>query len=158
MVGELGDVAPRAMQGNQSPLAYWLLWGWVQIAGVSEWSLPVGHPWWQVWRRLWPCLSRCAWTKSYFAALVAAFLGLAIEPYSIFDGGEVRVYAWVELLAVLHVMLFVELRSCERVACLCMRPGLWWGRRRSICITRRGATLGGRSARGSRWVCAVHQR
>ncbi|HTN76106.1 MAG TPA: glycosyltransferase family 39 protein [Pirellulaceae bacterium] len=108
---QLRDVAPRAMQGNQPPLPYWLLWGWVQVVGVSEWSLrgpalvaslsAIVSVAWVLWR----------WTPSRGAVLVAA-LALALEPLAIFHGGEARVYAWLELLAIWQVYWLQ--RTCEQ--------------------------------------------
>src|SRR5690606_37157792 len=39
VAGDLQDVAPRAMVGNQSPLIYWPWWGWAQLFGITPVTL-----------------------------------------------------------------------------------------------------------------------
>jgi hypothetical protein len=104
VAADLADVAPRAMQGNQPPLPYWLLWGWVQVAGVSEWSLRGPSLAASLASIVMAFLVVRNWTRSLAAGLAAAFF-LAIEPESIRYGGEARVYAWLQLLALAHVWL-----------------------------------------------------
>lgn len=115
VAGGWGDVAPRAMIGNQPPLPYWPLWLYVQAVGNNEWTL-----------RLPSVLASCAaivavyalawrWTLSSSAALLAA-LALAVNADSFaFYGNEARVYALGQLLAILHILAFDELqRSGQR--------------------------------------------
>lgn len=106
--GPFTDVASRSVQGNQSPLFFWIEWLLVHTIGRSE--LAVRLPsvvagvllivalYWAVRR----------WTGNTWLALLAAWL-VAIDPQSTYFGTEARPYALVQLLAVLHVALFVDL-------------------------------------------------
>ena len=112
--GSLAEAAPRAAIGNQSPLFFWLEWLLVQIGGPSELALRL--PGLIAGTLLPAALYALAWrwTRSNLAALVAAAL-VVVDPRSIFYATEARPYALVELLAVLHVAVFLE---------LLMRPSL----------------------------------
>jgi hypothetical protein len=105
--GSFADVAPRAAIGNQSPLFFWLQWLLVQIGGASE--LSVRLPSLIAGTLLPAALFGFAWrwTRSDLVALAAAAL-VVVDPRSIFYATEARPYALVELLAVLHVAIFLE--------------------------------------------------
>lgn len=104
--GDLADVAPRAMIGNQPPLAYWPLWFYVQGVGVNETSL-----------RLPSLVASLAsivliyvivqrWTNSIAAALLAA-AALAIQCDSFaFYASEARIYALAQCIALVHLLIF----------------------------------------------------
>ena len=104
--GALGDVLPRAAEGNQGPLYFWLLWLWTKSAGLNEITLrlpsllpAIGLP-----------LVVYAFVRRFdrdsaagrLAPLFAATLA-ATDMYTIYYAQEARPYAWVLLGAVLHV-------------------------------------------------------
>lgn len=94
--GTLGDVMPRAAAGNQTPIYFWGLWLWKQVAGESE-----------VLLRLPSVLasSLAAALVTYGIArhrgdLMAAIIGglvLAAEANSLFYGTELRPFAFAML-------------------------------------------------------------
>ena len=113
--GSLADVAPRAAIGNQSPLYFWLEWLLVHIGGASEFALRLPS---LTAGTLLPAALFCLawrWTGSNLVALVAAAL-VVVDPRSIFYATEARPYALVELLAVLHVAVFLELLARPSLA------------------------------------------
>ena len=113
--GSLADVVPRAAIGNQSPLFFWLEWLLLQFGGRSE--LVLRAPSLIAGSLLPAALYGLAWrwTRSDLVALVAAAL-VIVDPRSIFYATEARPYALVELLAVAHVAIFLELLA---------RPSVW---------------------------------
>jgi hypothetical protein len=106
--GRADEVAPRARMGNQSPLYFGLVWCTVRWLGHDEWtlrfvSLVAGTGlmvavFGVVWR----------WTYSPASALLAAGL-VAVERHGVFYAQEARPYALLQLSAVLHVALLVEM-------------------------------------------------
>jgi len=114
-IGSLAEVAPRATMGNQSPLFFWLHWLLVQVIGPSELTLRLPS---LVAGSLLPVALYCLirrWTSETWLAVLAAWL-VVVDPKQIFYATEARPYALVELLAVLHVAVLVELLD---------RPTLW---------------------------------
>jgi hypothetical protein len=124
--GPLAEVAPRAATGNQSPLFFWLEWLLVQACGPRELALRLPSI---VAGTLLPLALYCVarrWTGQPWLGVLAAWL-VVFEPRQLFNAAEARhfyfatearPYALVELLAVVHMAVFVELLA---------RPGL--GRR-----------------------------
>lgn len=106
--GAWTEVASRSVQGNQSQLFFWIEWLLVHTIGRSELALRlpslvagallVVALYWVVWK----------WTGQRWLALLAAWL-LAIDPQATYFGTEARPYALVQVLALLHVALFLEL-------------------------------------------------
>jgi hypothetical protein len=112
--GSLAEVAPRAAIGNQSSLFFWLEWLLVQVGGASELALRLPS---LIAGTLLPAALYglgWRWTRSNLAALAAAAL-VVVDPRSIFYATEARPYALVELLAAVHVAVFLE---------VLMRPSL----------------------------------
>jgi hypothetical protein len=107
-VGNFSDVLPRATAGNQSPLFFWLEWLLVRAFGPSELALrlPSLLAGTLLGVALYAALVR--WTALPWFGVLAAWL-VAVDPRQIFYATEARPYALVQLLAVLHVMLMVEL-------------------------------------------------
>lgn len=106
--GPLAEVGARAAAGNQSPLFFWLEWLMTRLLGHSEIVLRLPS---LIAGTLLPValfLVAGHWTRSAGVALVAAALA-AVDANSIFYSTEARPYALVELLAVVHVAIFVEL-------------------------------------------------
>jgi hypothetical protein len=113
----LEEVASRAAIGNQSPLLFWLEWLLVQILGPSELTLRLPSI---VAGTLLPgalYFLACRWTGQPWLGVLAAWL-VVFEPRQLFNSAEARhfyfatearPYALIELLAVAHVALFVEL-------------------------------------------------
>lgn len=106
--GPWTDVVSRSVQGNHSPLFFWMEWLLVHAIGRSEFAvrlpsliagtLLIIALYWVVWR----------WTRQRWLALLAAWL-VAIEPQATYFGTEARPYALVQLFGLLHVALFVEI-------------------------------------------------
>jgi hypothetical protein len=107
--GPWDEIAPRAMIGNQSPAAYWVLWPYAQLVGIHDWSLrlpsivasigSLGLVFWLTLR----------WTGSAAGALVAA-TALTFEFQSmVVYGSEARVYAVVQFLALAQLIVFETL-------------------------------------------------
>jgi mannosyltransferase len=107
-VGSFAEVVPRALAGNQSPLFFWLEWLLVQLLGPSEFALrlPSLIAGTLLGVALYAAMVR--WTGEPWLGVLAAWL-VAVDPRQIFYATEARPYALVQLLAVLHVMLLVEL-------------------------------------------------
>jgi mannosyltransferase len=100
-LGTPGQIAPRAMAGNQSPLFFWLEWLLVRAFGSS--GLVVRLPSLVAGIALPAVLAWLVhrWTRAIWLAVLAAWL-VAVDPIQIFFATEARPYALVELLAVLH--------------------------------------------------------
>jgi mannosyltransferase len=104
--GQLDDVAHRAMMGNQPPLPYWVLWAYVQLAGVSELSLRLPSLVASVASIVLIFFLARSWLSSTMAGLVAAG-ALAVESNAaLFYASEARVYALVQLLALAQLFAF----------------------------------------------------
>jgi mannosyltransferase len=104
--GQLDDVAHRAMMGNQPPLPYWVLWAYVQLAGVSEMSLRLPSLVASVASIVLVFFLARSWLGSTVAGLVAAG-ALAVEGHTaLFYASEARVYALVQLLALAQLFAF----------------------------------------------------
>lgn len=105
--GSIVDVAPRAADGNQSPLYFWLVWISVSIFGHSEFSLRlvsiiagVGTmlvAGWFTWR----------WTGSKIASVLVAWL-ITVDANFVYYSSEARPYAMLEFLSVIQVSLFFK--------------------------------------------------
>jgi mannosyltransferase len=118
-LGTPGQVTPRAMAGNQSPLFFWLEWLLVRALGASELVLRlpslvagIGLPAVVAW-----FIHR--WTRAMWLAALAAWL-VAVDPKQIFFATEARPYALVELMAVLHFAMLGELSRSRSVS------GTYW--------------------------------
>jgi hypothetical protein len=129
--GSWQEIGPRAAQGNQSPLYFYAVASLTNYFGQTEIAvrllsliaggvLPFAA--WFLSRKL---LQRDGIAPAYAegASLLAAWL-VAVDPTAIFFAQEARPYACVQLLAVLHVLLFVEvldrptrLKRCAWIAC-----------------------------------------
>lgn len=108
--GSIGEVLPRAQIGHQSPIYFYGLWCWKQIAGESELLLRLSS--------VLAVAASCAvliasvsrWTKSISAG-VASGLVIAIESNAIFFGTELRPYAFVLLIGSIATASFLQLTS-----------------------------------------------
>jgi len=97
--GDFREVAHRAAWGNQTPVYYWGLWLWRQVAGDGEVALRTSS----VLLSSIACgtlaagVARCS--QSFVGGFAAAVM-LACDPNAIFFGTELRVFPAVMLLAV----------------------------------------------------------
>jgi mannosyltransferase len=103
-----GRIAERARIGNQSPLYFQLVWGVVQLGGHHEWalrliSLVAGSG---LVVAVYALVRR--WSGNAAAGLFAALL-VALHRDCVFYAQEARPYALLQLSAVVHSALFVEL-------------------------------------------------
>lgn len=124
--GSLGEVAERAMIGNQSPLYFWLAWFFARLpitpevalrlpSLVAGSALPLAVYW--LTGKL---LVKSAAEKSFTPGLLAAWL-TALDPLAIFHAQDARPYAILQLVAVLHIgALLTLLREAN------MRARLAW--------------------------------
>ncbi len=105
--GELREVARRAAWGNQTPVYYWGLWLWRQVAGDGEVALRLSS----VILSSLACgimaagVARCSYS---LVGGVAAGVMLACEPNAIFFGTELRVFPAVMLLAAVACWSWLE--------------------------------------------------
>lgn len=118
-VGPLDEVARRAAIGNQGPLFFWLEWLLFGMLGPNELSLRFLSV---VGGSLLPLAVFLLARRSHIdtSGLVAAAL-VAVDPISIFYSTEARPYALLQLLAVLHIGLTLEVIN---------RPARWLSRAR----------------------------
>src|SRR6266481_2720634 len=105
--GWLGEVAQRATIGNQSPLYFWLQWLLIRLIGPSELALRLPSIFAGSLLPLAVYLLAARWTSGGVGLLSAALI--AIDPQSIFYATEARPYALVQLLAVAHIGITIEL-------------------------------------------------
>lgn len=103
--GSLNQVASRAAAGNQPPTFFYLAWLCVQLLGLNE--LAVRLPSLVVGTVLVPILGLAvfSWTKCRPAAWCAAGLA-AVDHDFLFFAQEARPYAAVQLMGLLHVLVF----------------------------------------------------
>ena len=110
VIDGFSHLAERAAMGNYGPLYFYLTWMSVQALGASELALRLPSLLASV--ALIPAiyLAVRSWCRSTEAALLAATL-VAVDPFCVVFGQEARVYALLQLVALLHVMLCWQLAS-----------------------------------------------
>lgn len=132
----LQDVAPRAMQGNQSPLYFLVLYPLVALGdafgGTTVIDAACNDAAWLL--RLPSLLAGVGLVPLMYvvvrqltghggAGLLAAAL-VAVDRDCLFFAGEARPYAWVQLVALGHVLLFARLLQDPRAGLrLCFIAG-----------------------------------
>lgn len=126
VAGDLQDVAPRAMVGNQSPLIYWPWWGWAQLFGITPVTLrlPLLATGLALVVLVYLIVRRT--TDSMLAAVTAALL-VVLNDSCVFYAVEARVYALVQFMALVHVGLLAatfERPTLLRRACWFLTGGL----------------------------------
>ncbi|MHB8969067.1 MAG: glycosyltransferase family 39 protein [Pirellulaceae bacterium] len=104
----LQQIPARARAGNQSPLYFYLVWGTVQVLGHHEWTLRLPSLLAGTGLILATCGLVRRWSRSVASGLLAALL-VAVHRDCIFYAQEARPYALLQLLAVMHAALFVQL-------------------------------------------------
>lgn len=103
--GSFAEVSPRAEQGNQPPLFFWLAWSVIQLLGQHELSVRLFPLVFGVAVILIASLLAWKWTRSVIATFVVGWL-IAIDPWFVFYGTEARPYGLLQLLSVIQVILF----------------------------------------------------
>jgi mannosyltransferase len=111
-VGPQDELPARAAMGNQSPLYFWLQWLLITFLGASEFSLRLPSFLAGSLLSLASYLLARRWQLET-AGLIAAGL-IAVDPLSIFYATEARPYALVQLLALVHVALTLEVAEQPR--------------------------------------------
>lgn len=118
---DLGAVTSRAEAGHQSPVYYYGLWVWKQLAGPSELGLRLSS----VLATSLSCsvltIGVTRWSGTLASGITAGMV-LAIERNAIFFGTELRPYAWIVLLASVGQVCFLFLASTRSRQ---EHPG-WW--------------------------------
>ncbi len=100
------QLVPRAAVGNQSPVYFALVWPLTKLAGTSEFWLRLPSVLAGVALVVGVYLAMIRWTACWSAGLLAAVL-VAVDRNCVFYGQEARAYALVQLVGLLHVVLFV---------------------------------------------------
>lgn len=107
------DVPYRAAMGNQASLYFLIVWVWTQLAGLHEWSLRM------------PSLAGgvlCVglitgiahrWTRDAWVAIGCGLIA-AIDIDWIFFATEARVYGFVQVVAVLQILLAWQILQHDR--------------------------------------------
>ena len=125
----LQQIPARARAGNQSPLYFYLVWGTVQLLGHHEWTLRLPSLLAGTGLILATCGLVRRWSGSVTSGLLAALL-VAVNRDCIFYAQEARPYALLQLLAVVHAALFVQLWQrpswARRVAFVVGAVGLFY--------------------------------
>lgn len=108
-------LVPRATIGNYSPAYFGLVWAVTKCVGSSELGLRL--PSILAGTALVACVGLVVvrWTASWPAGLLAALL-VAVDRHCLFYAQEARPYALVQLLGLLHVVLFAGLVHRPRFA------------------------------------------
>ncbi|MCU0978419.1 MAG: hypothetical protein MUF25_04550 [Pirellulaceae bacterium] len=108
------QLVPRATIGNYTPAYFGLVWAVTKCAGASEVCLRLPSVLAGTALVAGVCLVVVHWTASWSAGLLAALL-VALDRHCVFYAQEARPYALVQLLGLLHVVVF---------GCLVYRPHL----------------------------------
>lgn len=102
------QLVPRATLGNYSPAYFGLVWAVTRCAGPSELCLRLPSILAGTALVICVCLVVARWTALWSAGLLAALL-VAVDRHCVFYAQEARPYALVQLLGVLHVVVFGSL-------------------------------------------------
>ena len=102
------DIAPRAKQGNQSPVYFVGLWFWKQVFGGSEITLRMSSVLMTSIAAGVMMIGVSRWTRSVIAG-TASGLVMALESNAIFFGTELRPYSVVILCSSIATLSFVRL-------------------------------------------------
>jgi len=108
--GSVGDVAERAIAGNQTPFYFWGLWFWKLCGGDSEWSLRLPSVLASSAAAAIVAIGVAMSSRCRIAGVAAGSM-LALESHAIFFGTEVRPFAAVMLMSAIACwsMSLVEL-------------------------------------------------
>lgn len=103
--GGLADIPHRAAMGNYSPVYFLLPWATSHTIGFSEFALRLPSVVPGVLLMPLAYFAVVRWTASRSAALLAAWI-VALEANFIFYAQEARPYALIQLLGLVHVIVF----------------------------------------------------
>lgn len=123
------DVLPRARQGNQSPFFFWFVWAVVQQLGTTILTVRLVSLVSGLLVLLVASFLAWKWTRSVLASLLVGWL-IAIDPQFVFYGTEARPYVLLQLLSIVHVLLYWNLLSkfyVEEANLDEKRKGRWLG-------------------------------
>ncbi len=98
-------LVPRATIGNYSPAYFGLVWAATKCVGASELGLRLPSILAGTALVVCVCLVVVRWTASWPAGLFAALL-VAVDRHCVFYGQEARPYALVQLVGLLHAVIF----------------------------------------------------
>jgi 4-amino-4-deoxy-L-arabinose transferase-like glycosyltransferase len=118
---DLGEITARTAVDIQPPLYYYLLHGWIQLFGDSEWavrSLSVLFGTLAV-----PLIYAVAWElfRRHLAGLLVALL-LAVSPLQVWYAQETRMYTLLVFLSLLSTYLLLAVVNTKRKWAI---PFLW---------------------------------
>ncbi|MFN3148174.1 glycosyltransferase family 39 protein [Bremerella sp.] len=107
------DVPYRAAMGNQASLYFLVVWVWTQLAGLHEWSLRLPSLLGGVL-----CVGLITgiahrWTRDVWIAIACGVIA-AIDIDWIFFATEARVYGFVQVVAVLQILIAWQLLQHDR--------------------------------------------
>ena len=106
--GSFPEVTKRAMLGNQQPCFFWLTKCSVSWFGHSEYSLRLVSILAGIGTLLVSCGLVWKWTQSATASFVVAMV-ITIDGQFLFYATEARPYGLVQLLGLVHVIVFAKL-------------------------------------------------
>lgn len=102
------EIIPRAQEGNQSPLYFYIVWGVVQVFGHSPWTLRLPSLLAGIGLIVGSAFLVRRWTRSGAAGLLVAMM-IALNRDCIFYAQEARPYALLQLCALCHAAVFMNL-------------------------------------------------
>lgn len=109
----LVDVPYRAEMGNQASLYFLIVWAWTQLAGLHEWSLRLPSLVGGVLCAGLVTVVAHRWTRDVWVAAAAGIIAV-IDIDWIFFATEARVYALVQVAAVVQVLLAWQVLQHDR--------------------------------------------
>jgi hypothetical protein len=120
--GGVADIPPRAAMGNYSPVFFLLPWAAIHTLGTSELALRLPSLVPGVLLIPLAYIAVLRWTGSRAAGLLAAWV-VALDAHFMFYAQEARPYALIQLLGLVHILLFWSVLSAPT-----------WGRRAALVI------------------------
>jgi len=111
--GSLGEVASRAMAGNQTPFYFWGLWAWKQVMGDSELMLRLPSVLASATAAAVITIGLIKTRQNVLAGVIAGLV-MAVESNSIFYGTELRPFSIVILLSAIACWIVSQSRYSMR--------------------------------------------
>ncbi|MBA2116407.1 glycosyltransferase family 39 protein [Bremerella alba] len=107
------EVPERAAMGNQASLYFLIVWAWAQLTGLSEWSLRLPSLIGGVCCVALITMIAHRWSRDVWVAVAAGAIA-AIDIDWIFFATEARVYGFVQVIAVMQVVLAWQIVQHDR--------------------------------------------
>ncbi|QDU74005.1 hypothetical protein Pan97_10050 [Bremerella volcania] len=107
------DVPWRAAMGNQASLYFLIVWGWTQLTGLHEWSLRLPSLVGGMLSVGLITMIAHRWTRDVWVAIACGMIA-AVDIDWIFFATEARVYGFVQVVAVLQVLLAWQILQYDR--------------------------------------------